>query len=74
MQKESMKKELLFRKQREEQLEMNLRRVSGELHRALQEQSDLNMGINSDQGATLKEENKRLKEVVEELRREAREA
>lgn len=74
MTKEAMRKEVLFRKQREDQLETNIRKVTAELEKAHFEQEELNKNIDMDLEETsrMREDNKRLKQSVDNLRQENR--
>lgn len=74
MTKEAMRKEVLFRKQREDQLETNIRKVTAELEKAHFEQEELNKNIDMDleETARMREDNKRLKQSVDNLRHENR--
>jgi hypothetical protein len=44
-----MKREIVFRRQREEQMGSNLRQVKNELDRAMYEQSEMGMGWESEE-------------------------
>ena len=70
MQREAMKKEVLFRKQREEKLENNMRKLQIDLDKALFEQDELNKNVDVDvqDQTTFKEENKRLKQNIDRIR------
>ena len=72
IQKEGMRKESLFRKQREEQLEQNLKKARFEVEKACFERDDIcsNIDCKETDFVQLKEENKKYKKGIEELRLE----
>ena len=74
MLKEGMRKEIVFRRQREEQLENNIRKLQQDLDKAQYEQDDVHRTLDSEMGEqmSLMEENKHLKMALDRLRAELR--
>lgn len=74
MQREAMKKDVLFRRQRVEKIEENLRRIGQELERTIYDQEDVNkqVGVESQEQMETREDNKRMKQALERMREESR--
>ena len=76
MQKDAIRKELLFRKQREDQMEGQVRKIQIDLDKANIEFEETNKLLNGDKSSSseAKEENRRLKQAIDAYRLEVREA
>ena len=72
MQREAMKKDVLFRRQRQEKIEGNLRMTSQELEKAVYEQEEHSkqLGMDGSDQSQAREDNKRLKQTIERIRQD----
>jgi hypothetical protein len=75
MHRESMKKELMFRKQREEQMDSNLKKIQMQLDKALYTNEELSRNLDEemDEQTITREENKQLKNQIESFKLENQE-
>ncbi|CDW79632.1 UNKNOWN [Stylonychia lemnae] len=75
MMKEAMRKEIIFRKQREDQLESNIRKLQVQVDRAQFESDDIRVQLNEETQSNneFKEQNKYIKQQIERFRTEIQE-